>query len=93
MKIKSIILLVVTAILASCVTFTGRILMDYLDSQNAKFNAAVEVVEKQMYRKLLQAQRERNIYKVKYYRYQMENAGKLVLELGADHFLENEKTR
>lgn len=94
MRIKESIFVLIGAVILTClVTFAGKIVMGYIDSQNAKFNAAVAVVEKQMYQNMLQAQKEHNLHKARYYFYQMQNADKLVIELGADFILANKKTR
>lgn len=92
-KLLSIIYVLVSIIV---IAFAAKELMYHFEKQRIKFEFATTVVKKQCLQRIYEAEKERNFHKLMYYKYQYQNAGKVVMELGADCIIRsmaNKKTR
>lgn len=92
-KLLSIIYVLVSIIV---IAFAAKELIFHFEQQRIRFEFATTVVKKQCLQHIYEAEKEKNIHKLMYYKYQYQNAGKLVMELGADTIIQNfanKKTR
>lgn len=82
--------IILYAILATMfVALLAREVMFYANQQRIKFEFAATLIKKQCLKRMHDAEKERNIHKLMYYRYQHDNAGKVVMELGSDTIIAN----
>lgn len=87
---KSKIFIIQCAILATMFcAFLAHEVMFYAEQQTIRFNEAVRIMKREYLMRMNEAERERNINKLIYYRHQYDNAGKVVMELGADTIIQN----
>lgn len=71
------------------ITFLAREVLFCSEQQTIRFNEAVRIMKREYLMRMNEAERERNINKLIYYRHQYDNAGKVVMELGADTIIQN----
>ena len=87
---KSKLFIIQCAILATMFcAFLAHEVMFYAEQQTIRFNEAVRIMKREYLMRMHEAEKERNIHKLMYYRYQYDNAGKVVMELGADTIINN----
>lgn len=87
---KSKIFIIQCAIMATMFcAFLAHEVTFYAEQQTIRFNEAVRIMKREYLMRMNEAERERNIHKLMYYRYYYNNAGKVVMELGADTIIQN----
>ena len=87
---KQKFLLIPHIIMAITVTsLLTKELMSYAEYQNLRFQEATRILKRDCMMKMYEAEKERNVQKLLYYRYQYQNAGKVVMELGSDSIIQN----
>lgn len=74
------------------VALIGIIANRFISREATKFDTATKIVQQYCSERMAEARRENNQQKLMYYRYYFDNAGKVVIDLGADYIIKNKKS-
>ena len=90
---KALLTTIAAVVLAVLLQTIGSIAINHVEAEHNRATAAINAVRAQSYVKMLEAQAEGNMNKLAYYRWNYQNAEKVVADFGVEAILEKEKNR
>ena len=90
---KALLTTIAAVVLAVLLQTIGSIAINHVEAEHNRATAAINAVRAQSYVKMLEAQAEGNMHKLAYYRWNYNNAEKVVADYGVDAILAKEKNR
>lgn len=90
---KALLITIAAVVLAVLLQTIGIIAINHVAAEHNRSVAAINAVRAKSYEKMLEAQAEGNMHKLAYYRWNYNNAEKVVADFGVDAFLAKEKNR
>ena len=90
---KALLTTITAVMLAALLHTIGCIAINHVAAEHNRAAAAINAVRAQSYVKMLEAQAEGNMHKLAYYRWNYNNAEKVVADYGVDAILAKEKNR
>jgi len=89
---KAVLITIAAVVLAVLLQTIGSIAINHVAAEHNRSVAAINAVRAKSYEKMLEAQAEGNMHKLAYYRWNYNNAEKVVADFGVDAILQKKKT-
>ena len=90
---KALLTTIAAVVLAVLLQTIGSIAINHVEAEHNRATAAINAVRDHSYQQMLAAQAEGDMRKLAYYRWNYNNAEKVVADLGVDAILAKEKNR
>lgn len=90
---KALLTTIASVVLAVLLQTIGSIAINHVAAEHNRAAAAIKAVRDHSYQQMLAAEAEGDMRKLAYYRWNYDNAEKVVADFGADAILAKEKNR
>ena len=90
---KALSTTILAVVLATLLQTIVCIAINYVETEHNRATAAINAVRANSYQQMLAAEAEGNMLKLAYYRWNYQNAEKVVADFGAEAILAKEKNR
>lgn len=90
---KALLTTIAAVVLAVLLQTIGSIAINHVAAEHNRATAAINAVRDHSYQQMLAAQAEGDMRKLAYYRWNYQNAEKVVADFGAEAILAKEKNR